>query len=227
MNTSSLKRKRKILEHYFEYITPERREKFERISAERTRYITVVLEDIHKAHNISAVLRSCDCFGIQDVHVIEQRNRFMVEKEIAKGSAQWLSINRYQAPESKDTLAYFDKLRSQGYSIVATTPHKDDMLIDQLPLDKKVALVFGTELTGLSAAALEHADAYVKVPIYGFTESFNISVAAAISLYELTKRLRASKYDWKLSEEELVDLQLNWLIATTSLGERIEKELGS
>lgn len=217
--------KQKLFDAFAARLTPKRRKKIETIAKERTKYITVVLEDVYQAHNISAVLRSCDGFGIQDVHIIEDRNPFIVTKEISKGASQWLSIERHKAKEGNDTAATFKKLRNEGYTIVATTPHKDDMLIEELPLDTKVALVFGTEFRGLSDYALKQADAYVKIPMYGFTESFNISVAAAISLYELTKRLRASSIDWRLTEEELLDLQLEWLATTTAFADEVKEKL--
>ncbi len=218
-------KKQELYDEYVQRLTPERRRKIEQYARERTRYITVVLEDVYQAHNMSAVLRSCDCFGIQDVHIIEERNEFKVTQEIAKGAAQWLSLKRYQARDGKDTSRNFEELRKKGYLIVATSPHKDDMLIGDLPLDQKVALVFGTEYRGLSDYALAEADAYVKIPMYGFTESFNISVAAAISLYEVTKRLRESSYDWRFSDEEVLDLQLEWLSTTTAFADQVKKKL--
>ena len=220
-----LEKKQQIFNEFAQYITRERKEKIEKNAAQRTRFITVVLEDIYQAHNISAVLRSCDCFGIQDIHVIEHKHRFEVHEEIAKGSAQWLSLHRYQGDQANNTERCFNELREQGYRIVATTPHKNDITIDALSLDQKVALVFGTEQHGLSSYALEHADAFVKIPMYGFTESFNISVAAAISLYELTKRLRASSLPWQLTDEEVIDLELSWLGSTTHRGEQIADRL--
>ena len=176
--------KKNIFKEFSQYVTPERLHKIEQYAQQRSRYITVVLEDVYQGHNISAVLRSCDCFGIQDVHVITERHAYAVREEIAKGASQWLSMHHYNQKNVNNTAICFDTLREQGYTVVATTPHENDMLIDALPLDKKVALVFGTEQQGLSAYAMNHADAYVKIPMYGFTESFNISVCAGIALYE-------------------------------------------
>ncbi len=220
-----LERKKQIFDEFAQYITKERREKIEKNARERTRHLAVVLEDIYQAHNISAVLRSCDCFGVQDVHIIEHKHRFEVHEEIAKGSAQWLTIQRYQEQDGNATANCFKELRAKGYKLVATTPHEKDMLIDALPVDQKIALVFGTEQHGLSSYALEHADAFVKIPMYGFTESFNISVSAGISLYEITKRMRASSYPWRLSEEEILDIELAWLGTTTHRAEQIELRL--
>lgn len=218
--------KKKLFEEFCQYVTPERRQKIETYARYRTRYVTVVLEDIYQGHNISAVLRSADCFGVQDVHVIAERHRYMIREEIAKGASQWLSVHHYNAKNTNNTEVCFDTLREQGYKIVATTPHEKDTYIDQLPLDEKVALVFGTEQQGLSNYALTHADAFVKIPMYGFTESFNISVCAGIALYEINRRLRASSLPWQLTEEEIIDLELAWLGMTTHRTEQIKERIG-
>lgn len=220
-------KKFEIFNRYADYITAERKATLLRNSLERTRHVAVVLEDVYQAHNSSAVLRTADCFGVQDIHIIEQSNTFSVSKEIAKGAAQWLSLHKYSARESNNTLRCFATLKEQGYLLVATTPHENDVLIQDLPIDQKIALVFGTEQDGLSKVALEQADQWVKVPLYGFTESFNISVCAGIVLYEVIKRLRESKIDWRLSESERADLLLRWLSQSTNIGPLIEKELAS
>jgi tRNA (guanosine-2'-O-)-methyltransferase len=221
----SILEKRALFDQYAEYITPERKAKLIENASQRTRHVTVVLEDIYQSHNMSAVLRTSDCFGIQDIHIIEEKHHFTVTKEIVKGASQWLSLTRYLARDGQGTQRCFQDLRNEGYAIVATTPHAHDVLIDQLPITKKIALVFGTEKEGLSSYALEKADAFVKVPLYGFTESFNISVCAGIVLYELTKRMRESSVDWRLTEHEQLDLQLQWLAAITPFGRLIDQRL--
>ena len=220
-------KKKSLFEEFAQYVTPERREKIERNAQNRTRYVTVVLEDIYQGHNMSAVLRTCDCFGVQDVHIIEERHQYAVHEEIAKGASQWLSLYHYNQKDVNNTESCFSTLRDKGYLIVATTPHEHDMLIDALPLDQKVALVFGTEQQGLSTFALTHADAYVKVPMYGFTESFNISVCAGIALYELSRRLRASNLPWHLTPEEIIDLELEWLGIQQIRSHQISERLAS
>lgn len=223
---TSLERKKLIFEEFAHYITAERREKIERYSPERTRYVASVLENMYQGHNISAVLRTSDCFGMQDVHIIEDKHRYNVNEDVAKGAAQWLSLHHYYSQNGENsTETCYKKLRADGYLIAATTPHRNDMLIDEMPLTQKVALVFGTEQHGLSDYALENADYYVKIPMYGFTESFNISVCAGISFYEVTRRLRQSAINWRLSEEELIDLQLEWLGRTTHRTEQILEKL--
>jgi len=183
---------------------------FDEIIPNRTRHITMVLEDIYQSQNASAVLRTCDCFGIQDIHIIENRNKYEINPDVALGSTKWLKINKYNQEEN-NTVKCFNELREQGYRIVATTPHKDDTMLDDLELHDKVALVFGTELEGLSDVAIENADENVKIPMYGFTESFNISVSAAIILHHLTEKLRDSEINWRLSSEEMINIRLDWV----------------
>lgn len=192
-----------------QYVSENKQHKMQHALTERTNYISVILEDIYQPHNISAALRSCEGFGIQTVQVIEQRFGYKPHQGVTKGAADWLTINHYNMSDA--TAHCFDTLRSQGYTIVATSPHATSYTIDQFPLDRKCALVFGTEQEGLSQYALQHADAFVRIPMYGFTESFNISVSVALCLYELTQRLRASSYPWRLTPEEQVALELQWL----------------
>ena len=206
------------------FITERRKELFNTVIKFRTRYITVVLEDIYQPHNASAILRSCDCFGIQNVHILENRNKYEVNSEIALGSDKWLNLFRYNY--DKDTLKErISTLRSNRYRIVATTPHEPTTELGQFNLEKgPVALLFGTELEGLTAEIKNEADEFLKIPMFGFTESLNISVSAAIILQHLTNRLHQSNISWKLSTEEENEVKLNWLRKSVKNSEAIEKE---
>ena len=201
-------------------ISDNKRDLFDRLAPLRTRHIAVVLEDIYQSHNASAVLRSCDCFGVQDVHVIEANNPFNPAGDVAVGSSKW--VDYYPYP---DTASAYQRLREKGYRIVATTPHTDDTLITDLDISSPIALVFGTELTGLTPQAIDLADSYVKIPMYGFTESFNISVCAALSLFSLTSRLRNSDISWQLTDEQILDLKLHWCSQTIRDGENVLQNL--
>ncbi len=201
--------KRKI-EFLSGFMLPQRFEHLQKVLSQRTRYLTVCLENIYQDQNASAVLRSCDAIGIQDVHIIETSYNYRINKEIALGSDKWLDLHRY----SKDTPTgdVIGRLRSQGYRIVATTPREDALSLNDFDVRAgKTALFFGTELTGLSDAMLQQADEYLHIPMYGFTESFNISVSASIILYNLAERMRQSKLNWQLSEEEYSEILLRWL----------------
>jgi tRNA (guanosine-2'-O-)-methyltransferase len=202
--------KKKLLKHLMSFVSENKSGLFERIIKDRTRYITVVLEDIFQPHNASAVLRTCDCFGVHDVHIIENNNTYEVNPDVALGSSKWLNLVKHNSSDN-NTLSAYKALKKKGYRIVATTPHKNDVMLDELELDKKTAFVFGTELNGLSQEAIDHADAYVKIPMYGFTESFNISVSASLILHHTIEKLKKSEIKWQLSEEEIIDIKLSWV----------------
>lgn len=209
-----------LLQHLSGFITENRKQTFEAVLANRTRYVSVVVEDIYQPHNASAVLRSCDCFGVQDVHILEYENEYTVNPGVALGASKWLDLEVYRDEHPAATC--FDKLREKGFRIMATTPHTDDMLIDEIPLDQPVALVFGNEGRGISDTVRALADGFVKIPMYGFTESFNISVSAALSLYAVTEKLRNTNINWQLSEAEKDELRLRWTRATIKNVEGIE-----
>ena len=199
-----------MLEFLTQFITDERRQRFEEILDFRTRHITVVLEDIFQPHNASAVLRSCELRGIQDVHIVENNNHYDVNPDVVLGSTKWLNMYYYEKGEFNTPDAY-QQLHEKGYKIVATCPHRDDFTPDTLPLNQPVALVFGTEKLGLSDYAAEHADMHVRIPMDGFTESYNISVSAALLMYTLTNLLHAfADINWHLTEEERNALRLVW-----------------
>ena len=202
---------KKLVEYLSGFITTRRRELFDRILEQRTRYIAVVLEDIYQPHNASAVLRSMDCFGVQDAHIIENSNEYRINPDVALGASKWLSLMRYNAAQSNTEKA-LSGLKEKGYRIVATTPHQQDVSLADFNLgEAPVALLFGTEMRGLSPTAMSMADVHLKIPMYGFTESFNISVSAAIILYHLKEKLMQSGINWKLSPEEKTELLFEWL----------------
>jgi len=205
------------------FVTDNRKQRFEDVACKRTRFITVVLEDIFQSHNASAVLRTCDCFGIQDVHIIENKNEYAVNPDVALGSSNWLTLHQYYK-KNNNTEDCIKKLKKQGYSIIASTPHKNDCLIEELDISRKTAIMFGTEKDGLSDISIKHADSFVKIPMVGFTESFNISVSAAIALFSLTGRLRKSEVHWQLSEKELIDIKIEWVKNTVKKSELLVKQ---
>ena len=213
-----------LLKYLSTFVTTERLALFEKILEERTRYITVVLEDIYQSQNASAVLRTCDCFGIQDVHVIENRNIFDVNKEVALGASKWLTIQKYNQKQN-NSLEAIQTLRKQGYRIVATTPHRDDQSLINFDLLKgKVALVFGSELPGISEMILNEADEFLKIPMYGFTESFNISVSAALVLHHLSIMMRELKQlEWRLTKTEKEEIKLQWIRNTIKRSHLLEE----
>lgn len=192
--------------------TEARVEQLRRTVANRTRYITLCLEDIFQPQNASAALRSCDAFGVQDVHIVEQRNRFTLYRDVAMGSDKWLTLHRYGRQHEQPLQAAVAQLRKSGYRLVATTPRKGATPLDELNLKTgKVALMFGAEYAGLSDAALSAANERITVPMYGFVESLNLSVCAAIVMRQLAQMLRLQKIAWQLGHEEQEELLLTWL----------------
>jgi len=215
--------KNQLVTYLKDFVTEDRWQRITEVLNKRTRHLTVVLEDIYQPHNASAVLRSCDCFGIQDVHIIENRNEFDPNQGITIGADQWISIHSHNEPGANNTKRCYKQLRRQGYRIIATTPHEEDVTIDEVPVSEKTALVFGAELKGLSDFALEHADGYARIPMVGFSESFNISVGAALCLYDMTTRLRKSEVNWTLSDTEKLDLKCEWLENSVRAADRLKQ----
>jgi tRNA (guanosine-2'-O-)-methyltransferase len=202
--------KSRLFDLLSEYLTDERKQKFREVIRHRTKYISVVLEDIYQPQNASAVLRTCDCLGIQDVHIIEDRNEYELNPRVVQGASKWINMFKYNETEDNTRLCY-EQLRNKGYRIIATSPHANSMNFSDMDLTKgKIAIVFGTEERGLSDAAINMADEQLKIPMYGFTESYNISVSAALVLFDLSEKLRKSSIDWKLSQEEELDVLLQW-----------------
>ncbi len=215
-----------LLEQLYEIITPNKIEMFDRLAPLKTDYITTVLENIFQEHNASAVLRSCESFGLQSLHVIEKDNKYRVQRDIARGAGRWVDMYHYN--DESPTVTCLKKLKEQGYKIVATTPHESAYTINNIPLDQKMALVYGTELLGISDEVREMADEFVTIPMYGFTESFNISVSAAVIMHTLRSRLEVSEnINWKLTEEEITQLKIKWCERIIPRGEKVVPEIKS
>jgi tRNA (guanosine-2'-O-)-methyltransferase len=213
------------LRDFFRSLKLEKRnELMDSVLSERTRYITVALENIYQPHNASAVLRSCDCFGIQDVHIIENSYQYELNPHVSLGAAQWLNLHRYDKLEN-NTPECIAKLKNDGYRIVATTPDAKAIDIHDFDVSKgKFALFFGTEKFGLTPEACEMADEFIRIPMYGFTESFNISVSVSLCLFHFTSEIRSVETDWRLTEEEKLEIYLQWFRNTTTNSEMIERK---
>jgi tRNA (guanosine-2'-O-)-methyltransferase len=208
-----------LIEQLLPYITDNKRTKMLEVVENRTQYVTILLEDLFQPHNASAALRTCDIFGIQDVHVVETNYKFKAVDTISMGSTKW--VDTYPHPSINDAIKH---LKNNGYRIVATSPHQQSYSLPDLPLDHKTALLFGSEQLGLSKEALDLADEYVKIPMFGFVESFNVSVSVALCLYDIMTRLHRSSYPWKLSETEKQDLLIKWICKTSKTAELIAKQ---
>lgn len=200
-NTTDLE----YLEYLEGFITENRRSNFINILQQRTKHFTVAIEDVYQLHNTSAVLRTCEVFGVQELNVIEEKWGKKIDKEIALGAQKWVDVYRHNT-----TQMCIDSLKEKGYKIIATTPHADSCYLEDFDITQRSAIFFGTEKHGLTQEVMDQADGYLKIPMYGFTESLNISSSAAIIIQNLSTRLRKSKVNWQLTDDELLEKRIDW-----------------
>ena len=213
-----------LYEQLTQFISPNKRDLFDRLAPLRTRHVTVVLEDIYQSQNASAVVRTSDLVGLQDIHVIENRNAYQLNPDVTLGSSKWVDVHRYRT-HADNSLACIDALKKKGYRVIATSPRSPEITPESIDLERPMAFCFGTELTGLSDTMMNAADEHLRIPMFGFTESYNISVSAAITLYTVMQRLRASKVDWRLPEEDLHALKLSWARKMVHSAAHLEERL--
>lgn len=207
------------IENLIQYITPERYAKICGVLENRTYHLTAVMENFYDPHNISAVIRSCDAFGIQNVHVIELDHKYYISRKVSRGTHNWVNIYKYHS--SKECI---QTLQKQGYKVYFADPRPEYPMIEDLPLDHKAAIIFGQEKDGITEETKQYADGGFRIPIYGFVESYNVSVSCALSLYSLTSRLHSSqKPEFFLSEVEKDQLLKHWLVKNTTVGNVLKK----
>lgn len=207
-----------LLDYLGKFLTDERKQRIQDVLSERTEHVTVVLEDIFHAHNASAVMRTCDCFGVQNFHVIEEENKYKVSKYVVRGAENWVSLFRYGDAKVNNRSECINNLKSEGYDIVVTSPHASKSF-RELPINRKMAFCFGAEKTGISKELYEMADHEVQIPMYGFTESLNISVSAALIVSEYISQLKQSCETWQLSKDRRQQLLEEWYIKSLKFGE--------
>jgi tRNA (guanosine-2'-O-)-methyltransferase len=213
-----------VFRHLSQFVSEHKKEFVDKVLNLRTRKITVVLEDIFQSQNASAVIRTCECMGIQDVHIVENITKYSINPKVLKGSNKWVDIKHYASKVENNTHAAFRELRKAGYRVFVTDPASDGVPIDSINLENKIALVFGNELRGVSKVALDHCDQKVMIPMYGFTESLNISVSVAICLNTIVSKLHASGNFVRLSESEKEGLRLKWYRKIVRKSDLIERE---
>jgi tRNA (guanosine-2'-O-)-methyltransferase len=211
----------KILAKYYEVISESKQEMFDCIASDRTNFLTVVMENTMKDHNASAVLRTCDCFGIQQLHALEKGVKYEIQREIARGAGNWVDLKTFHGEDPVKNC--FTELKSKGYRIITTSPHAEKS-IHEIDISTPMALVFGTERDGVSEEAIEYSDELVSIPMYGFTESFNVSVSAAVILNVLRHRLSNENFNWKLNHDERTAVKINWCEKIVKEGPLVTKE---
>lgn len=205
-----------IISKFSEVINDDRIALLQAILEQRTRFLTVVLDDIYQPQNASAIMRTCECVGLQDLYVIEEKNQYKVNRDVVKGSNKWIKLNRFNKKNAREDC--INELKQHNYKIAAMTLSDDCISLEALPINQKLALCFGCEETGLDKVIEENADYKVKIPISGFTQSYNVSVSAGISLYYLVNKIKANQQNWQLSQEEKEKLMIDWLSRSTPTG---------
>ncbi|MAM29203.1 MAG: rRNA methyltransferase [Flavobacteriaceae bacterium] len=205
-----------LFNHLQSFLTERRIALFKEVLNKRTRHFTVVTEDVYQLHNTSAVMRTCDVFGIQDLYVVEELAGKRIDKEIAMGAQKWVSLQRRSSIQ--ECIA---EVKEKGYRVIATTPHHDAHNLHDFDVTQKAAFFFGKESDGLSDIVMEAADGYLKIPMYGFTESLNISVSAAIILQQVVTKLKQTEIGWQLSEEEKLEIEFEWMKRTIKSHKKI------
>ena len=195
-----------VIETLAEYVSEHKQALIDRVLKLRTRHFTLVFEDIDKPHNVSAVLRTAECMGVQDLHFIKNKNDYSVNTGITQGAAKWVTLHHHNKAEDNVSQC-FDSLRMDGYKIYATSLHETSRSIHDLDPKEKTAIVFGTEADGITEETGEKADGFVHIPMSGFTESFNLSVSAAMCMTIFKSKLGL----WpELSEKEQISLRAEW-----------------
>ena len=208
-------------------IKENRLQKMEQVLSQRTQALTVLIENVYQPQNASAVLRTAEAIGLQSVYIVEKDHRYDVSPQVVMGADKWLDLH-YAPGEAvcggDNTLAHYALLRRRGYRIAATCWTEDAVPIQELDLSTPLALAFGTELTGLSQTAIEAADIRTYIPMYGFTQSFNISVAAALCLHYLRPEMeRRHPQLMPLTPQTYRRVLVQWMAASLRLGEDLLK----
>ncbi|HOU98560.1 MAG TPA: RNA methyltransferase [Bacteroidales bacterium] len=212
---------KEIIEELKEFVLPERFLTFQQVLSQRTRYISLLIENVYQSHNASAIVRTAEALGIQDIYVYERKNNFNPNEEISMGAHKWLNIHRF-SENSISTTELITNLKNKGYRIIATSLHDKSTDIESLDLLKgKIMFLFGTEKEGLTEEIKSQADEFIKIPMVGFTESFNVSVSVGIILYSMITKLQKSNINYKLSEEEIEKLMMDWLVKSIPMGDKV------
>ncbi len=216
--------KEKIIEYLSGFINDDRQQLLKQVLAQRTRHLTVVLEDIYQSQNASAVVRTCECLGLQEMHVIENDHEYELNPMVVQGASKWLEIYKYNSG-SNNSEACIEKLKERDYTIVAMTLSEHALPLEEMEIDNKLALCFGSEEPGLSDDIHELSDTQVRIPMHGFTQSFNLSVSAGISLFYLRNKLNTSTVNWQLDIDEQEQLYIEWLAQSTPSGQALLKKI--
>ena len=199
-----------------QFLTDERLSKIEHFSQESSDFVLPVMEDVYQFRNAAAIVRSVEACGFHHVVALEEENVFNPNLKVTKGAETWVKVEKM--PNNLDSLK---EIKNRGYKILAVSPENNATMLPDYEVKEPIALVFGTELEGVSDEILDFADETLAIPMYGFTKSFNVSVAAAICMYELKQKLMKSGIDYKLSKEKLLEMKIRWTVNSIRSGEEL------
>ena len=218
-----MKTNQEIYDYLQQFLTNERLSKIEHFSKESSDFVLPVMEDVYQFRNAAAIVRSVEACGFHHVVALEEENVFNPNLKVTKGAETWVQVEKM--PNNLDSLK---EIRSRGYRILAVSPEKNATMLPDYEVKEPIALVFGTELEGVSDEILDFADETLAIPMFGFTKSFNVSVAAAICMYELKQKLMKSGIEYQLSDQKLLELKIRWAKNSIKSSEQIlERFLGS
>ncbi len=206
----------KIFQHLQQFLTDERLEKINHFAPESSDFVLPVIEDVFQFRNAAAIVRSVEACGFHKIIAMESEHEFNPNLRVTKGAETWVEVEKL--PHNLDSLR---EIKNRGYKILAVSPENNATMLSDYDLKEPVALVFGTEAAGVSEEILDFADETLAIQMYGFTQSFNVSVAAAICVYELKQKLLRSNLDYKLSEEKLWEMKVRWAMNSIKSGEQI------
>ncbi len=206
----------KIFEYLQQFLTEERRQKIEHFSRESSDFVLPVIEDVYQFRNAAAIVRSVEACGFHKIVAMESENEFNPNYRVTKGAENWVEVERLS-----HNLESLKQIKNRGYKIVAVSPENNAKQLSDFNISEPIALVFGTEKEGVSKEILDFADETLAIPMYGFTKSFNVSVAAAICVYDLRQKLESSKINFKLSEDKLWEMKVRWAVNSIKSGEQI------
>ncbi|MBN8622240.1 MAG: RNA methyltransferase [Flavobacteriales bacterium] len=207
---------RETFEYLKKFLTDERLRKIEHFAAESSDFVLPVMEDVYQFRNAAAIVRSVEACGFHKIVAMESENVFNPNLRVTKGAENWVEVEKL--PHHLDSLK---EIKNRGYKILAVSPENNATMLPDYQMNEPVALVFGTELEGVTDEILHFADETLAIPMYGFTKSFNVSVAAAICVYELKQKLIKSNIDYKLSEKKLWKMKVRWAVNSIRSGEEI------
>ena len=199
-----------------QFLTDERLRKIEHFSKESSDFVLPVMEDVYQFRNAAAIVRSVEACAFHHVVALEEENIFNPNLKVTKGAETWVQVEKM--PNNLDSLK---EIKNRGYKILAVSPENNATMLPDYEVKEPIALVFGTELEGVSDEILDFADETLAIPMYGFTKSFNVSVAAAICMYELKQKLMKSGIDYKLSDEKLLEMKIRWTVNSIRSGEEL------